>query len=122
MKYSVAVICAFLLLVSTAFVESDKAIDRAPRVQTLVVHTTFYCDHYMQCESKPILEKELMLTRGVKSVTINADSMTISVMYNPKQTGPEKIRKVISNAGYDADSVKANPKAYEKLDECCKKK
>ena len=115
MKYPVLVVSAFLLLLSCAFVAK-------PKLAEVVIRTTFYCDHYAQCESKPALEKEIMLTRGVKSVNIDAAAMTITVGYNPKRTNPDKIRKVISNAGYDADSVKANPKAYEKLDGCCKKK
>lgn len=93
-----------------------------PQLAEVVIHTTFYCDHYDQCESKPALEKEIMLTSGVKSVAIDAKAMTITVKYNPKRTNPEKIRKVISKSGYDADSVKADPKAYEKLDGCCRKK
>jgi copper chaperone CopZ len=93
-----------------------------PKLAEVVIKTTFYCDHYDACESKPALEKEIMLTQGVKSVVIDAKAMTITVKYKPKQTNPDKIRKVISNAGYDADSVKADPKAVEKLDGCCKKK
>jgi hypothetical protein len=48
--------------------------------------------------------------------------MTITVTYNPKKTSSEEIRKSISLYGFDADSVKADPVAYNKLDECCKKK
>lgn len=93
-----------------------------PKIAEVVIKTTFYCNHYAQCESKPALEKEIMLTAGVKSVVIDATAMTITVQYKPKQTSPDKIRNVISKAGYDADSVKADPKAVEKLDGCCKKK
>lgn len=103
-----------LLVITTGFVK--------PQLSEVVISTTFYCDHYDQCESKPLLEKEIMLTRGVKSVVIDGKAQTITVKYKPKRVTPDKIRTVISNAGYDADTVKANPKAYEKLDGCCKKK
>lgn len=93
-----------------------------PQLAEVIIKTTFYCDHYDECESKPALEKEIMLTSGVKSVVIDGEANTITVKYHPKRTNPDKIRTVISNAGYDADSVKANPKAMEKLDGCCKKK
>ena len=93
-----------------------------PKLAEVVIHTTFYCDHYDQCESKPALQKEIMLSPGVKSVAIDGKAQTITVKYKPKQTNPDKIRKVISQSGYDADSVKADPKAVEKLDGCCKKK
>lgn len=93
-----------------------------PKLAEVVIHTTFYCNHYDECESKPALEKEIMMTIGVKSVVIDSKAMTITVKYKPKQTNPDKIRNVISQSGYDADSVKADPKAVEKLDGCCKKK
>lgn len=93
-----------------------------PQLSEIVIKTTFYCDHFAVCESKTALEKDLMLTKGVKSVVIDAAAMTITVKYNAKRTTPDKIRTVISNSGYDADDVKANPKAQGKLDGCCQKK
>jgi hypothetical protein len=33
----------------------------------------------------------------------------------------EKIRIAITKSGYDADSLKADPKAFKHLPECCKK-
>lgn len=114
MKATLALSVLTLFVITTGFVK--------PNLAQVVVKTTFYCNHYDECESKPLLEKEIMLTRGVKSVVIDGKTQTITVKYKPKQVTPDKIRTVISNAGYDADTVKANPKAYEKLDGCCKKK
>lgn len=114
MKYFVFSLLAVGFILTTGFAK--------PKLAEVVIKTTFYCDHFMECESHDILEKEIMLTSGVKAVTIDATAMTITVKYKPKMITPDKIRTVISNAGYDADSVKANPKAYEKLDGCCKKK
>jgi len=45
-----------------------------------------------------------------------------SVTYNPSTTIPSDIRNAISRLGYDGDAIKADPKAYEKLPVCCKKK
>lgn len=114
MKHILTLLILPLLLIATGFTK--------PKSVELTVKTTFYCDHYAQCESKPALEKEIMLTTGVKAVTIDATAMTIKVKYNPNQVTPEKIRTVISKAGYDADEVKADPKGLEKLDGCCRKK
>jgi copper chaperone CopZ len=94
-----------------------------PKAEEVTIKTNTHCDHFEICETgKTKLEKELMLTSGVKAVKIDGSTMTITVKYNPKLTNPDKIRKVISQTGYDADDVKADPKGYEKLDECCKKK
>jgi copper chaperone CopZ len=95
----------------------------APKLDEVTIKTSSHCDHFEICETgKAKLEKELTLTPGVKAVNIDSKAMTITVKYNAKRTNPEKIRKVISQCGYDADDVKADPKGYEKLDECCKKK
>jgi hypothetical protein len=52
---------------------------------------------------------------------LDEKNMSITVYYNSKKTDLDKIRKAISQLGYDADDVKADPAAYEKLDGCCKK-
>lgn len=67
------------------------------------------------------IEKALRAEKGVTKSTLDVPSKVVTVTYDPKVTSPEKIRLAISNAGYDADDVKANPKAFKKLDDCCKK-
>lgn len=88
----------------------------------LIVKTQFYCDHFEVCESKTKLEKDIAFTKGIKLVTIDSKAMTIKVVYNPAKTDPQKIRLAISKSGFDADEIKADPKAVEKLDQCCRKK
>lgn len=70
---------------------------------------------------KTTIEKALAFEKGVKKAELNLETKEITVVYNPKKTTPDQIRKAISNAGYDADDVKANPKVYQQLPECCKK-
>ena len=48
-------------------------------------------------------------------------TMTFTVYYNGKKTSLEKIKTAITKLGFDADEMKADPEAYEKLDDCCKK-
>jgi copper chaperone CopZ len=52
---------------------------------------------------------------------LDEKAMTVTVFYDSKKTNLELIKTSIANLGYDADEVKANPAAYEKLDGCCKK-
>lgn len=82
-----------------------------------------YCDHFDQCETgKSRLEKELMFTKGITDIKTDSQAKTVTVKFNAKKTSEQKIREAISKVGYDADDVKADPKGYAKLDECCKKK
>lgn len=114
MKFPKIILALLLAVTGFAF--------KAPLAE-ITIKTATNCSHFEVCETgKTRLEKELTLTPGIKEVKIDSKEMTVSVKYNPKRITPEKIRKVISEAGYDADDVKADPKGYEKLDECCKKK
>jgi len=70
---------------------------------------------------KERIEHDLAFEKGVKSVSLNDETKIVTVGYSPKKTNPDNIRQAISKIGYDADDVKADPVAYEKLPACCKK-
>lgn len=80
------------------------------------IKTSATCD---MC--KETIEKYVTFEKGVKKITVDVESKIATVVYNSKKTSPEKIKIAISNSGYDADEVHANAKAYEKLDDCCKR-
>jgi periplasmic mercuric ion binding protein len=70
---------------------------------------------------KETIERNLAFEKGIKKSTLDVNSKILTVTYNPEKITPENIRLAISKIGYDADDVAANPKAYKKLDDCCKK-
>lgn len=75
-----------------------------------------------QCEMcKEAIEKAMAYEKGVVSSNLDMETMELVVKFRSHKTNPDKIRKAISEIGYDADDVKANPRAYSKLDNCCKK-
>jgi copper chaperone CopZ len=80
------------------------------------IKTSATCD---MC--KETIEKYVAFEKGVKKITVDVNTKIATVVYNPQKTSPEKIRIAISKAGYDADDVPADKKAYDKLDDCCKK-
>jgi copper chaperone CopZ len=88
----------------------------APK-ETLKIKTSAICE---MCKSK--IEKNLALTKGVKSANLNLDDKVVTVEYNSKQTDAAAIRKAITEVGYDADDVPAEKAGYDKLSDCCKKK
>jgi len=112
----------FIMLFFTA-VLANQSYAQKSKYDTLVVHTKIYCDHCKECETcKPHMERDLSFAKGVKSSSVNVESQTVSVIYNSKKTNPGAIRKALASAGYDADEVKAEPKAVAKLDDCCRMK
>jgi len=108
-----------LLLMMIGF--SIKSIAQS-KVETINVKTVINCDHCKRCASCGArLENAVFAEKGIKRVEIDEKTMTVKVIYNPAKTSIDKIRLAIAKVGYDADDVKADPVAYAKLDDCCKK-
>jgi len=73
------------------------------------------------CEMcKKTIEHDLSFEKGVKSVKLDLDSNIVTVGYNAAKTDEQKIRLALTKVGYDADSLKADPKAMQRLPECCR--
>ena len=86
-----------------------------------VIKTTLHCSHCKECETCGLKFKtEMLKIKGLKMYELDDKAMTFTVYYNAKKTTLQTIKEGISKLGYDADEVKADPKAYENLDGCCK--
>ncbi len=83
---------------------------------TIVIKSTAQCG---ECKDK--IENALNFEKGVKSSSVDVETKDVTVVYNAAKTSPEKIRIAISKAGYDADTIPADPKAYSRLKPCCTK-
>jgi len=107
-----------VLLLSFIF---SSSIAQTKKTETIVIKTKIYCNHCLQCGScGPNIKEAMLGLDGIIKVDINPKENTIAVTYKTSKTTPDKIRKTISETGFDADDVKASPVAYEKLDGCCK--
>lgn len=110
--FSTILTCFFISQMALAKKGSEK----------IVIKTTIYCDHCNECEScGQFLNKEIKYLKGVKFAKLDVIEMTFTIEYNTSKTNPAELRAAISKLGYDADEVKADPTAYQKLDGCCKK-
>lgn len=83
---------------------------------TLKVKTSAQCE-----DCKERIENKLNFLKGVKSAALDLTTKEVTVVYDPAKTNPEAIRTAITKAGYDADEIPAEKKAYDKLPKCCKK-
>jgi hypothetical protein len=103
----------FVILFVSFITFADK-----PKTETIKIKTSAICE---QC--KEIIEKKLAFTKGVTESNVDLDSKEkiTTVIFNPKKTTADKIRKSIAEVGYDADNIFAVPAGYDKLPGCCKK-
>lgn len=105
------------LIAFTGYSSSVKAQPKSknPNIQSVQIKTSSVCD---MC--KETIEKALSYESGVKKSNLNVSTQICTVQFDKTKTTIEKIKLAISNSGYDADEVKANKKAYDKLSPCCK--
>lgn len=69
---------------------------------------------------KSAIEEDLTFEKGVKSSDLDLETKIVTVEFNSKKTDADKIRTRITKVGYNADDKKRDPKAYDKLPDCCK--
>lgn len=86
------------------------------KTDTVKILTSAVCG---MCKTR--IESNMTYEKGVTEVTLDVDSKVCTIVYKTDKTDPDKLRQAISKIGYDADSVPADTKAYEKLPACCKK-
>ncbi len=86
------------------------------KLEKIEILTSVVCD---MC--KETLEHDMNFERGVKKVVLDVETKILTVEYNPEKTNPHKLRVAVTNVGYDADDLPANPKKYKRLHACCKK-
>lgn len=97
-----------LILASFAFLANAQ-------IKTVAIKTSAICE---MC--KETLERDLSFEKGVKSVNLDLETKVLNIAYLDAKTDPNKLRTRVTKVGYHADSLRRDPKAYEKLDPCCK--
>lgn len=103
-----------ILLYLAFVIFANQAIAQA-QVKTIGIKTSAICE---MC--KATLEKDLTFEKGVKSVNLDLETKVLNIAYLDSKTNPDALRKRVTMVGYNADGMKRDPKAYDKLDPCCK--
>jgi periplasmic mercuric ion binding protein len=85
--------------------------------ETVNILTSAPCVGMLCCKEK--IEEKMQFTRGVTAVDLEIETGILTVTFKTKKTDADKLRKVISSIGYNADDVKANEQAHDNLPSCC---
>ncbi len=107
----------FVTFALVVFIQLSALGQEKSKYDTLFIKTSAQCE---MC--KETIEEALAFTPGTKSYNLNLENKYVRVIYRPSKTDYYKICTAISKAGYNADSLKADQKAYNKLPACCKYK
>jgi copper chaperone CopZ len=108
----------FTLIFSMIFFQTSAQENSAKKAksETIQIKTSAVCG---MCKQK--IQSAVYDLKGVKSAELDLPTKTLTVTYKPSAVTPDEIRKAITEVGYDADEMKADSAAYDKLEKCCKK-
>jgi len=108
----------WLIIIAFAFLSSQKTFAQAdmPEYDTIQIQTSAICG---DCEER--LEHNIAFEKGVKSVELNDETKVLTIVYKTGKNDKEKLKIAVTKIGYDADDLPADPKAYNRLPDCCKK-
>jgi copper chaperone CopZ len=109
-KVMKVLLSVFVLFLSIGITNAQES-----KIATATIKTSAECG---SCKER--LEEKLNYTTGVKYAELNLENKELSVKYNTKKISLDEIRKIISETGYDADRIPANPEAVKDLPACCK--
>lgn len=111
-KILIAAICVSIINITSVSAQNKNE----KKTEKIEIKTSAVCG---MCKST--IEKALSKEEGVNKSKLDVKTKTVEVSYDPAKTSPEKIKKAITMAGYDADDMPADSSAYSKLHDCCKK-
>jgi periplasmic mercuric ion binding protein len=108
--FAVFMLTAMMFMFQTSYAQTAKGTEK-----TIKIKTSAKCD---MCKER--IQKGLSYEKGIKSSSLDIPTKVLTVVYDENKTSPDKIKLAVSKTGYDADEVKADKVAYEKLPACCK--
>lgn len=106
----------FLTCLLTLIAIGVQAQNKKDNTQTVKIKTSAVCD---MC--KKTMEKAMAYEKGVKSSNLDVNSKILTVVFDSRKTDAANIRNAVNKTGYDADQQPADTRAYNRLDDCCKK-
>jgi copper chaperone CopZ len=105
----------FFVVLLTIFLGSIVCINAEESIAKVEIKTSAICEH-----CKETIEKALNKVDGVKTAVLNVETKIATVEYVTEKVTVDDLRNAISKAGYDADEVKRDARAYKRLPKCCK--
>ena len=67
-----------------------------------------------------IIEVGLAKVDGVSNPRVDLKTKKTILLYDPEKINKKSIEKIVSELGYQANNLKANPDSYADLPACCK--
>lgn len=109
MKQLILSLCMLLFIGTLSAQQKKEAVK-----QTVVIKTSAECG-----DCKERIESKLNYMKGISFAELDYETKELTVKFRSDKITLEEIRKTLSELGYDADEVKADPEMQKKLPLCC---
>ena len=105
-------------LIIVGFLMLSLSLVAQKKIDFEIIQTSAVCE---MCENL-IIKNTLAFEKGIKYAEMDLKTGALGVRFRNDKISLNRIRLLISQLGYSADSLKADPKAFEALHFCCKEK
>jgi copper chaperone CopZ len=112
MKNLLKTFVVLMVIITTSCTASDAKKSKEIKILTSAISK--------ECERR--IEHNMKFEKGVKFVDLDLKTKVLTLKYKTNKTNPGKLRLAVSKLGYDADDVRADITAYNKLPTECKPK
>jgi copper chaperone CopZ len=103
-----------LMMIAFFMLNALNAQTTKGKTQKVLIKTSAECG-----DCKERIESKLNYVKGVVYAELDVETKELTVKFKSDKITLEEIKKIISEIGYDADEVKANPENQAKLPACC---
>lgn len=104
-----------LIIAFVGIIIPSLVILASDNIQKAEIKTSAVCEH-----CKEHIEDALNKVDGVLKSNLEVETKIATVEFDSNKTTLDELRKAISKAGYHADDVKRDARAYKRLPKCCK--
>ena len=104
-----------IILFVLALIANGVSAQELKKVEEVQIQTSAKCG---DCEER--IEGALNYLKGVVFAELDNETKMVTVRYKTKKVSLDQMKAEIAAAGYDADDVKGDEAAIEKLPACCK--
>jgi len=95
-----------MMLVMTSFSQKQE---KKSDVKTVTYSCNMHCH---SCQEK--IEHDIAFEKGVKAITADVETQTVTVTYKTKKNSKEGIKKAISDLGYKVEVIEPKKETEKK--------
>jgi len=101
MKMTKALLLSVLFLIASVFVLNAQKQSTEKKIADITFNVSMHCK---SCQEK--IERIIPFEKGVKDLTVDLEHKTVKVIYDPRKTNEEKLKKAFENLDYTCEKIK----------------